>query len=291
MADPYLFHEALYQCVTPLHVGTGQDVGLVDLPVAREVTTDYPWMPGSGIRGSLRRRAEEHEAAGKGGWTEGDVVRIFGTEEGDEPSAGCVSVVDAKLLLFPVRSSRGVFHWVTCPFVLDRYRRDLTFFCGDPVAGRVSVPHEPDDDQYLGTGSEPLHLEEFPFRGANGGWSWSDPLDGIDPDRVVVVHDEVFAHFVRHATLVRTRNRLSTAKTVLEGHLFSVEAVPPEAVLYGFLGAREERKEGDDAYPATTVRDRLRAVVADTPDSAVGHHVFGGDESVGLGLTRVHWQG
>src|SRR5205823_6002920 len=38
--------------------------------------------------------------------------------------AGALSVTDARLAAFPVRSLKGVFAWVTCPTVLDRLARD-----------------------------------------------------------------------------------------------------------------------------------------------------------------------
>ena len=34
-------------------------------------------------------------------------------------------MTDARLLAFPVRSLKGVFAWVTCPAVLERFHRDL----------------------------------------------------------------------------------------------------------------------------------------------------------------------
>ena len=107
----------LYQNMTPLHVGCGQDVGVVDLPVIRERTTGYPFIPGSGIRGSLRDyfRTNRNDLTNK----------FFGPESGDTDNeyAGCISIHDAKLLFYPVRSNRYVFLWITWPSVLERYNR------------------------------------------------------------------------------------------------------------------------------------------------------------------------
>ena len=47
-----------YQNITPLHIGCGQDVGLVDNPIIREKTTGFPFIPGSSIRGVLRNKCE-----------------------------------------------------------------------------------------------------------------------------------------------------------------------------------------------------------------------------------------
>ncbi len=45
-----LFTHAL----SPLHAGTGQGVGVIDLPIAREKATGLPFLPGSSVKGTLR---------------------------------------------------------------------------------------------------------------------------------------------------------------------------------------------------------------------------------------------
>src|SRR5687767_6414798 len=112
----YRWERIFYRCVTQVHVGVGQDVGIVDLPIARERATGLPTWFGSGLRGPLRARIVEHDP---------DLAtRLFGPSPEDKPEdrSGCVSVVDAKLLLFPVRCPHQIFRWVTCPWVLERYR-------------------------------------------------------------------------------------------------------------------------------------------------------------------------
>lgn len=302
--EGYLFSQVTYHCITPLHVGVGQDVGVVDLPVAREVTTGYPFVPGSGIRGSLRDRAEARSTPGGTSPSSpalpepgpsaarrrprSEVDRLFGPWEG-ELTAGCVSVLDARLLLFPVRSSAGVFRWLTCPFVLQRYRRDQAYFLG-AAAGPELPEIKLGEDSYAGTGGSPLYLEEFPFQRA-GDWKWQEPPGGADADRIVLVDDEVFGYFVRNATVVQQRNRLSTAKTVLRGALFSIEAVPPETIFYGFLAAHRERSEELDRWSQEEVASRLRSIACDLEAHDHGHLVLGGGESVGLGVTRLNWEG
>ena len=51
--------------------------------------------------------------------------RLFGPPTaGAGEFAGALSVSDARLLAFPVRSLKGVFAWVSCPAVLTRLQRD-----------------------------------------------------------------------------------------------------------------------------------------------------------------------
>ena len=39
---------------TPLHAGSGTDLGIVDLPIQREKHTDYPKVEASGLKGAIR---------------------------------------------------------------------------------------------------------------------------------------------------------------------------------------------------------------------------------------------
>ena len=45
--------------ISPLHAGTGQGVGVIDLPVAREKATGLPYFPGSSLKGVLRDACED----------------------------------------------------------------------------------------------------------------------------------------------------------------------------------------------------------------------------------------
>src|SRR5262249_6039747 len=120
---------------TALHPGSGTALGTVDLPVQRERHTHWPTIPGSALKGILRDRCREkarerHDGSRKrANEDDRELVAAFGPgkiEAGESNShAGALSVTDARILAFPVRSLRGVFAWVTCAGVLDRLRRDL----------------------------------------------------------------------------------------------------------------------------------------------------------------------
>ena len=303
----------LYHTLTPLHVGCGQDVGVVDLPVIRERVTGYPYLPGSGTRGALREAFPKERRN-----------QFFGPEVADGEKlrfAGCVSVHDAKILLFPVRSDRKVFLWLTCPAVLQRFGRDLEVFTPEHeglLPGEDLLSLELDEESFLGASElarpgETLHLEEFAHRMGDGEemesargslarWAAavSAALDMADlSSRMVLVADPVFHHFARFATVVQQHNRLSSAKTVQRGALFSVEAVPPEAVFYGFLGASpsrwpEEEEAEEEEFPAAMKAEEVLTEVIEGVATAEGKGQrsvlhLGGDESTGLGVTRLMW--
>src|SRR5207237_713332 len=78
-----------------------------------------------------------------------------------------LSVTDARILAFPVRSLRGVFAWVTCPAVLLRLTRDLGLAGLD--RGPLAVGDVVDTDALCAADSplrvdgNKLVLEEFEF--------------------------------------------------------------------------------------------------------------------------------
>ena len=53
-ALPFFIH-----VITPLHAGTGQELGIVDLPIQRERHTGFPKIEASGLKGSIREVFEE----------------------------------------------------------------------------------------------------------------------------------------------------------------------------------------------------------------------------------------
>ena len=95
---------------TYIHPGTGQAAGAIDLPVARERTTHYPFIPGSSMKGALL------DAARMDGFEKKRLKRLFGsieTEDEEVVGAGQLLISDARLLLLPVRSLSGPYCWLS----------------------------------------------------------------------------------------------------------------------------------------------------------------------------------
>ena len=132
---------------TSLHPGSGSELGIVDLPIQRERHTNWPKIEGSGLKGCIREAFEsykEHitencvqeklkkilERGGKINLTESKeaiekaINLAFGPEDG-ELHAGALSFTDARVLLFPIKSLKGVFAWITCPGVLEDFKKNL----------------------------------------------------------------------------------------------------------------------------------------------------------------------
>lgn len=159
-------------CETPLHVGSGTSLGIVDLPIQRERYTEYPTAAGSGIKGALRDWFENFPTTNN---KQAEIATVFGPENGSD-HAGAASFTDARLLLFPVRSMKGVFAWITCPNVIGRLQRDLAIVGatlqvgeldkdgkpilenGKPKIKTVAIP-KPQEDCYYGVSSAGTELQ------------------------------------------------------------------------------------------------------------------------------------
>lgn len=286
---------------TPMHTGTGTGLGVVDLPVQRERHTRWPVIPASSLKGVLRDTCRR--AAGSGDLAAADAApelqAVFGPAVGKDAreNAGALALTDGRLVLFPVRSLRGVFAWITCPAALARLVRDLEVVRKQPWPGGVP-PVEGEDAQVTPgcalaiDGS--LVLEDLELRiageGAANVAAWLSELlpdgEGYGPTRerlrthLCVVSDDVFTHFAEHATEVVARVGLDYAtKTVRKGALFYQEQLPPECVFYALALAGASRRRDVDLAPGAVlgfVKERLPAALQ-----------IGGDETIGKGLCGV----
>lgn len=307
---------------TPLHPGSGTALGVVDLPVQRERHTQWPLIPGSALKGILRDACREKAKARfeddsadvpekqrrsrrqKANEEDPQLVAAFGPGKvgGEDSShAGAISVTDARILAFPVRSLRGVFAWVTCPAVVERLARDLGLVgCQHAMTvppfdreKRAQAACAKDSPLLLKEGSaEKLVLEEFDFTrvadvGEVANWITQRTVaDSFTRERlknhIVILQDDEFTHFVRHATEVVARIGLDyEKKTVKSGALFYQEFLPAETLFYALVFAGASRRE---TYPATAteILDYVDHTLQEVRVLQVG-----GDETTGKGLCAV----
>ncbi len=286
-----LFH---LHALSALHCGTGQSADVVDLPIARARATKLPIVPGSSLRGMLRReimnRAMSNESDGK------DEEALFGrrTISGDaDTSAGRLSIGDAHLLLLPVRCLAGIVSYVTCPFILRRYARDRE----RSEVGVPTVPSPADEMAAIVTSTsvncvgDKLVLEDLDLRVRREDGSlleWARAIAGTvhpgDTDaqqdvvvRFAVVPDDVMSFLSDTATEVRARIRIDPKTgTVSKGALWYEEYLPAESVLWGVFAVSTSNRP-DDARTADQLARAMPS--ADTVQ-------LGGNAGVGSGMAR-----
>ncbi|NJL54902.1 type III-B CRISPR module RAMP protein Cmr4 [bacterium] len=280
----------LIHALAPLHAGTGQGVGVIDLPIAREKATNLPYLPGSSLKGPLRSACPDHNRK-----------EIFGPDKIDSQAddyASAVQFSDQRLLLLPVRSLAGTFAWVTSPLVLRRFARDAQDAGLDDMPKDIPQPSQTDTATYacVCSGSAlvlerhaQIYLEDLDLQpeesAAAAEWArWiGERVFATDPNwqtelykRFCVVPDDVLNFLLQTATEVVARIRLQQdAKTVANGGLWYEEALPAESVLAGLVLATPNGKK-NAAEVFAVVSELLKQPLH-----------LGGKTTVGRGLCRV----
>ena len=288
-----LFH---LHTLSALHCGTGQSVGVVDLPIARARATQLPIVPGSSLRGVLRQELQTKDAA--------LTDALFGPrkiDSSEQSFAGALAVGDAHLLVLPVRALAGILCYATSPFILNRYARDVRAAGIQPPADAPS----PRDDQHAlvvpqsanRMDGNTLVLEDLDLRGQDDGATrqWAEFIAArIHPanaeaqqdfnSRFAILPDNILGFLAETATELRTRISIDdTTGTVKKGALWFEEHLPAEAVLWGVYALSESRVEGQP-QSAEELGQALRAQLA-----KAGEHLLqlGGQAGVGRGLVRL----
>lgn len=284
--------------VSPVHMGAGQAIGVIDNPIQRERHTNHPCFAGSSIKGALRHG---FEAIG------GDpalVDRLFGPEAGsNELHAGALSFGDAQLVALPVRSLKGGYVYATCPQALARARRLLNL--SGTATAWPSLKVE-DGDCLLANPAllsrDKLHLEAFEYAAKVSqdlpGMSQdlaakalpSDPAYDFFRDKLktdlVVLSDTDFGYFAEHAMLVEPHVRIdSDTGTASDGGLFYTENLPPESLLIAPLMASQTRtgKKNDEKAAWETDAKQVLYKAKSLLD-AQPLLQLGGDATTGRGL-------
>ncbi|MEF3168225.1 MAG: type III-B CRISPR module RAMP protein Cmr4 [Deltaproteobacteria bacterium] len=289
-------HAALFlYAVSPVHMGAGQAVGIVDNPIQRERHTNHPCFAGSGIKGAVR-----HSFEVLGG--DKDLMNcLFGPDAGDSNlHAGAVSFGDAQLVLLPVRSLKGGYVYATCPQALSRAQRLLALL---GIKADWQVPEVAEGNCLLANpdllSKDRLHLEVFEYTAqeqksdgvsAIGEYLASHALPngpGYEFFRnklktdLVVLSDTDFAYFAENAMLVEPHVRINEQTGTAEDRgLFYTENLPPESLLIAPMLASKARtgKDADKESPAEVVIGQIKTVI----DGKLLQ--IGGDATTGRGL-------
>ena len=333
--------------ISPLHYGTGQTAGAVDLPVARESHTGLPFVPGTGLKGVARDVFEQNNKEYVESLFGSRPPQPGGAQDGtaapnDAPSqeasggagasgkakegaglrAGNLLFTDARLLALPVRSLQRPFLYVTSPLVLRRLERELHAYNVPGFLPESWVRPKPrgDGDDGSGTGDgrqalvadtnlagHPLVLEDLCYDAGHVLHQAmveklaerfvkllaADETLGRDlmPCGLVVVPDEDLADLAQRTLPVVARTQLTPGKTTddwkdhlglygpkgmtYSGNLWYEEALPPDTLLYAFVGAPDLDRSWKGAEKPTEELEkqakRLRRIQ------------LGGNETVGAG--------
>lgn len=274
--------------VSPLHMGAGSAIGLIDNPIQREVHTDWPSMAGSGIKGAVR-----HALKYQPGWQNGDLTAVFGPEpRTSDLHAGAISFTDAQIVCFPVRSLRRAYVYATCPVALARLKRLTNANWQVPEVKEQEALIVNDE---LKQGSQ-LILEALTFNASKQDTVSKIAQDlanqalppGFFADKLkndlVILSDTDFRYFVKNSTLVEPHVRINDeTRTAESGGLFYTENLPPESLLMTLAMASDAR-DGKTSMRANQVIEKVSAALN---NGRVWQ--FGGDAATGRGLVMLRF--
>lgn len=237
----------------------------------------------------------------------------FGPEEGDL-HAGALGFTDARILLFPVKTMKGVFAWITCKAVLERFKKDFLLADEDVLpelaALRVDGGNTLIPSSDLTISDKRIILEEFTFTAEeNSNWGkiteWL--ADNIFPNnnskenkywnnrmktKTVLLPDNDFRDFIEMSTEVVTRTKIdSSTGTVQSGALFTEEYLPTESVLYALALASPVFHQDKGVFASNTTDDipDYEKVMSFLKKGIPDVIQLGGNATLGKGLIRIRF--
>lgn len=251
MSSGNLSRLIMFRTITPLHAGSGQDLGIVDMPIQRETTTNYPKIESASLKGSFRHNFESR------GIDDKLINDIFGKSD----SGGKVAFTDARILFFPIKSQKGVYALVTCNDVLARFKDALVNNgvsdsiiniegLKDLVKATKNISYDEcyiftlDKSMIINTTADNIFakekivtLDDYSFQAQciDKGKKAFKKIEDINK-RIVIVSDDVFSDLVSFKTEIITRNKIDNETgTAVDTGLFTEEYLPTEAILYSVL--------------------------------------------------------
>jgi len=277
--------------VTPCHVGSGSSLGAVDLPIQRERHTNWPIIQASGLKGALRAHFDRFqksiaEKPQQEIFEKITTELIFGADSQGGDHAGSLTVGDAKILAFPMRSNIAPFVWITCPAVLKRLNKDLALAGKEQfdLSGLHALGEE-EARSINGSFQENVLLEDMEVRVIGQFELAEETVNKLfkEAERLLVVHDQVFDYGVGHCTAIMAQIKIDQETgTTSKGSLRYQEELPADCILYSLIFWGDSRDEA-----ASLKSKAIRGYINDEVVS--GHLQVGGDETLGRGIFAVTW--
>lgn len=297
--------------LTPVHVGCGFALGAVDLPIIREKVSNWPVLPGSGLKGVIADHYNASEPDERKDLSRAAFGRPDGNDGGRQvqSNAGALVFGDARMVLLPVRSLLGTWAWVTCPMALRRLKRDLvetgllndeTLEITTPGSQQILLPLQVpskirSSNNIVYVADLDLNCVERPVSKiwAEKLSAWLFPHELGQPvspwvaefdSRFGIIHDDVFSYLIETGIEIVTRIRIDpTTGTVATGQLWTEEALPAESVLASLVWVDKVRKPGINATQENILSAYCQGEIRGLQ--------IGGKATVGWGRVRAVFNG
>lgn len=283
---------AIMYAVTPCHAGSGSALGVVDLPIQRERHTNWPMIQASGVKGAFRANFDrfKNNIADKEQIKDFEKLTesVFGTSS-DGGYAGSLSISDAKILAFPMRSNASPFVWITCPAVLKRLEKDLSVANFDSIEFDSSK-FSASDDKAISLGKSGLKgnvlLEDYEVQVADTKIEEFSKIASFfkDAERLLLVSDDVFNYGVSNCTQIMAQIKIdSKTGTTQDGSLRYQEELPSDTIMYTVIHWGDSKNSVEDKLKAETIKKFI------TEEVIANHIQIAGDETCGRGVFQLAW--
>lgn len=299
----------------PVHVGTEDLRGVIDLAIQREKHNNWPVVFASSVKGALRELAAsqwqrdsaslaalfgpDHRKLDTGGKADDDGQ----SETLQHSRAGALLVNEMRLLALPVASLASVYKWVTCPAALQRLLRDCRMFRSQlpfdstaqngfgPLARDEALSYNPDDPARL-------FVREYLFQCRPCQSEavlklfchlFGPELEADLRQRLLIVSDARFGHLAQTATAIAPHIALNESKTTEGGALWFEETLPAETLMYLPLACEPERLSL--AQQSAKANSQSKHALLAQLLSLFEAHPFlrvGANETTGMGWFGVH---
>lgn len=291
----YTFCDLVFiRTLTPLHVGVGRAGGIVDLPVQRDLY-GYPIIYSSSIKGALRTTCLKTKI--------GKCEEMFGTEPEITPSKpGKVMLLDAQLLLVPVRLLKGIYGYITSPYMLKKFNDYIQI--KNEEQAKILSQLITKLESLLKVGNEVIVSSSEGISISTEGKKyvvineefWLEPKENreliknvidylpeelkekleLSKNKLMVVSDinDMSIQIVEKSLIRLQRIRLKREEKIVEtGALWSEEYVPQNTIFYTLA-----------LYATNEVRNSFREMLRKTRN----YLILGGSETIGKGLTKLY---
>ncbi|MFE4108646.1 RAMP superfamily CRISPR-associated protein [Almyronema epifaneia] len=263
-----MYHKAygIIETLAPLHVGAsaGEETGNLNL-IFRDQFTQTGIIPGSSIRGRFRADMRDSEPGLEQQWYGHEAVA--GREDGGTTEAW-VKFEYASLVWLPVFCPGQPIIWVSCPWLLRRYKQitGIKDSVPQPYTATSTLQARPVENNrkvlFFNLGFLEIEHE------ANL-TPWVPGDIGIRQDSLVVVDDNDMATIHDMALYRQSRVKLADEQKKVEGGaFFNVEALPEGSILIFPIALK---KTGWQPFGNDSSKEMY----------------FGGLESIGFGRCNV----
>jgi CRISPR-associated protein Cmr4 len=259
--------------LAPIHCGGEGDLGNI-LEIAREAHTNFPYIPGSSLRGSLRDEVLEYQG-------QATADRLFGKELDSNGQMGVHQIWfgDARLLWVPMRTmsqnGNDIFTWVSCPTLLRDWalvsRKTLPVF-PDRAVGDRAADYVVADAKVQVQKFTPEQTTAIDLTG-----NWSDNLGNETKStwskNRIVLPDSDFQVLMEHSLWTQVRNKIQASGGA---EVFWTDVcIPRDTIFYYAWGYSIDKKNPIQSSDHDTIKEVL-----------IGLIQVGGQANVGRGWVQ-----